>query len=66
VSVFAAVALTAAVVEEAAFRGYMLSGIQRRFGWAVGIQTSWCVTNAERRGSVVGRQTLFEAELYER
>ena len=37
VSVFAAVALTAAVVEEAAFRGYMLSGIQRRFGWAVGI-----------------------------
>ena len=37
VSIFAAVALTAAVVEEAAFRGYMLSGIQRRFGWAVGI-----------------------------
>jgi membrane protease YdiL (CAAX protease family) len=37
VSVFAAVALTAAVVEEAAFRGYMLSGIQRRFGWVVGI-----------------------------
>ena len=37
VSVFAAVALTAAVVEEAAFRGYMLSGIQRRFGWTVGI-----------------------------
>lgn len=37
VSIFAAVALTAGVVEEAAFRGYMLSGIQRRFGWAVGI-----------------------------
>ena len=34
VSVFAAVALTAGVVEEAALRGYMLSGIQRRFGWA--------------------------------
>ena len=25
------------MVEEVAFRGYMLSGIQRRFGWAVGI-----------------------------
>ena len=37
VSIFAAVALTAAVVEEVAFRGYMLSGIQRRFGWSVGI-----------------------------
>ena len=37
VSIFAALALTAAVVEEAAFRGYMLTGIQRRFGWAVGI-----------------------------
>jgi membrane protease YdiL (CAAX protease family) len=37
VSIFAAVALTAAVVEEAAFRGYMLSGIRRGFGWAVGI-----------------------------
>lgn len=37
VSVFAAIALTAAVVEEAAFRGYILSGIQRRFGWTVGI-----------------------------
>jgi len=37
VSVFAALALTAAVVEEAAFRGYALSGIQRRYGWAVGI-----------------------------
>jgi membrane protease YdiL (CAAX protease family) len=37
VSVFAALALTAGVVEEAAFRGYMLSGIQPRYGWAVGI-----------------------------
>ncbi len=37
VSIFAAVALTAAVVEEAAFRGYMLSGIQRGYGWFVGI-----------------------------
>jgi membrane protease YdiL (CAAX protease family) len=37
VSIFAAVALTAAVVEEAAFRGYMLSGIQRGHGWLVGI-----------------------------
>jgi membrane protease YdiL (CAAX protease family) len=37
VSIFAAVALTAAVVEEAAFRGYMLSGIQRGYGWLVGI-----------------------------
>ena len=37
VSVFAAIALTAGVVEEVAFRGYMLSGIQRRFGWAIGI-----------------------------
>ena len=37
VSIFAAVALTAAVVEEAAFRGYMLSGIQLRYGWLVGI-----------------------------
>ena len=37
VAVFAAVALTAGVVEEAAFRGYMLSGIQHRFGWTVGI-----------------------------
>ena len=36
-SVFCAVALTAGVVEEAAFRGYMLSGIQRQFGWVVGI-----------------------------
>ena len=37
VSIFAAVAFTAAVVEEAAFRGYMLSGIQRGYGWVVGI-----------------------------
>jgi len=37
VSVFAAVALTAAVVEEVAFRGYMLSGIQWQLGWPVGI-----------------------------
>lgn len=37
VSIFAAVALTAGVVEEAAFRGYMLSGIQRRYGWVAGI-----------------------------
>ncbi|NOT33749.1 MAG: CPBP family intramembrane metalloprotease [Candidatus Eisenbacteria bacterium] len=36
-SIFVAVALTAGVVEEAAFRGYMLSGIQRRHGWFVGI-----------------------------
>lgn len=37
VSMFASLALTAAVVEEAAFRGYMLSGIQARHGWAAGI-----------------------------
>lgn len=37
VSMFGALALTAAVVEEAAFRGYMLSGIQSRHGWMVGI-----------------------------
>ena len=37
VSIFAALALTAAVVEEAAFRGYMLSGLQSRHGWVVGI-----------------------------
>jgi len=37
VSVFAALALTAGVVEEAAFRGYMLTGVQRHYGWAVGI-----------------------------
>ena len=34
-SVSAAVALTAAVVEEVAFRGDILSGIQRQLGWAV-------------------------------
>ncbi len=37
IAIFAALALTAAVVEEAAFRGYMLSGIRRRFGWVWGI-----------------------------
>ena len=37
VSIFAAVALTAAVVEESAFRGYMLTGLQRRHGWPVAI-----------------------------
>jgi membrane protease YdiL (CAAX protease family) len=37
VSIFAAIALSAAVVEEAAFRGYMLSGIQAALGWWVGI-----------------------------
>jgi membrane protease YdiL (CAAX protease family) len=37
VSIFAALALTAAVVEEAAFRGYMLSGIESRYGWVFGI-----------------------------
>jgi len=36
-SMFAAVSLTAGVVEEAAFRGYMLSGIECRHGWVVGI-----------------------------
>ena len=34
---FVAIAITAAVVEEAAFRGYMLSGIQRRHGWVAAI-----------------------------
>ena len=37
VSIFAALALTAAVVEETAFRGYMLSGIQAEYGWWIGI-----------------------------
>jgi membrane protease YdiL (CAAX protease family) len=37
VAMFAAIALTAAVVEEAAFRGYLLSGIQGRHGWVAGI-----------------------------
>ena len=36
-SIFAALALTAGVVEEAAFRGYMLSGVQRRHGWLIAI-----------------------------
>jgi membrane protease YdiL (CAAX protease family) len=34
-SIFAGLALTAGVVEEAAFRGYMLSGVQRRHGWLI-------------------------------
>ena len=37
VSIFLAIAITAGVVEEAAFRGYMLSQIQNRYGWTVGI-----------------------------
>jgi membrane protease YdiL (CAAX protease family) len=37
VAIFAALASTAAVIEEAAFRGYMLSGLHRRFGWAWGV-----------------------------
>jgi membrane protease YdiL (CAAX protease family) len=36
-SFFLAISCTAGVVEEAAFRGYMLSQIQRRHGWVVGI-----------------------------
>jgi membrane protease YdiL (CAAX protease family) len=36
-AIFLALAATAAVVEEAAFRGYMLSRIQRRHGWWIGI-----------------------------
>ncbi|MEO7974688.1 MAG: type II CAAX endopeptidase family protein [Thermoanaerobaculia bacterium] len=36
-SIFVAIAATAGVVEEAAFRGYMLSAIERRHGWSVGI-----------------------------
>ncbi len=36
-SVLAGVSLFAGVVEEAAFRGYMLSQIERRHGWIVGI-----------------------------
>lgn len=38
-AIFASLALTAGVVEEAAFRGYMLSGIERRHGWVAGIVT---------------------------
>lgn len=37
VSIFLNIALVAGVVEEAAFRGYMLSIVQRRHGWVVGI-----------------------------
>jgi membrane protease YdiL (CAAX protease family) len=37
VSVFASLALTAGVVEETAFRGYMLSSLERQHGWAIGI-----------------------------
>ncbi|HEX9652674.1 MAG TPA: type II CAAX endopeptidase family protein [bacterium] len=37
VSIFLSIALVAGVVEEAAFRGYMLSQIQRRHGWIAGI-----------------------------
>jgi membrane protease YdiL (CAAX protease family) len=36
-SVFVALAVTAGVVEEVAFRGYLLSAFQRRWGWSVGI-----------------------------
>lgn len=36
-SIFLSIAAVAGVVEEAAFRGYMLSQIQRRHGWIVGI-----------------------------
>ncbi|MDN5202810.1 type II CAAX endopeptidase family protein [Fulvivirgaceae bacterium BMA10] len=36
-SVFLTIASTAGVVEEAAFRGYMLSQIQKKHGWVVGI-----------------------------
>jgi membrane protease YdiL (CAAX protease family) len=36
-SFFLALAGTAGVVEEAAFRGYMLSQVQRRHGWIVAI-----------------------------
>lgn len=36
-AVFVHLALVAGVVEEAAFRGYMLSIVQQRHGWAIGI-----------------------------
>lgn len=36
-SFFLTVAITAGVVEEAAFRGYMLSQVSRRHGWVAGI-----------------------------
>ena len=39
-SFFVAIAITAGVVEEAAFRGYMLSQIQTRYGWRWGILIS--------------------------
>ena len=37
ISIFLSIAVTAGVVEEAAFRGYMLSVIQKRHGWLWGI-----------------------------
>lgn len=37
VAFFASIALTAGVVEEAAFRGYMISIVQRRHGWPIAI-----------------------------
>lgn len=37
IAAIAAIAMTAGVVEEIAFRGYMLSVVQRRHGWTVGI-----------------------------
>jgi membrane protease YdiL (CAAX protease family) len=37
ISVLLSIAAVAGVVEEAAFRGYMLSQIERRHGWIVGI-----------------------------
>ncbi len=37
ISIFLSIAAVAGVVEEAAFRGYMLSSIQRRHGWMAGI-----------------------------
>jgi membrane protease YdiL (CAAX protease family) len=37
VSFFVSVAITAGVVEEAAFRGYMLSQIQTKYGWLLSI-----------------------------
>ena len=36
-AVFLSIAVVAGVVEEAAFRGYMLSRVERRHGWVVGI-----------------------------
>jgi membrane protease YdiL (CAAX protease family) len=37
ISLFVSIAATAAMVEESAFRGYMLSMIQKRHGWILGI-----------------------------